>query len=120
MENLMSYLLIAIMLGVGVYGLYTVIRLWHLKYLFPNKFIYPANCKPEDCTDAPGFIRFIAPRLAVLSVLFLVGGILLLLIGPLKLLSVPAWVELFLIPGVGMALFVWYIWVQSRVFRRFW
>lgn len=120
MENVLSYLIVGILLFVGVYGVYTCIRLAVQRTLFPNRFLYPANCKPDDCIDVPGFIRFVLPQLLVLSLVALVGGCLLALCSVMQVLSLPTWVELYLIPGVVILLFGWYISVQSRAYKRFW
>lgn len=120
MESILSIMMVGMLLFVGGFGSYTAVRLMKLKYLFPSKFLYPSNCSPEDCLDAPGFIRFIVPRLLILSVSSLVCGIALLLISTMKLIELPRWVDLYLLPGVMVLFFAWYIWVQSRCYKRFW
>ena len=64
-SNLLVLLLAAMVGWLGVGVLLAVVRLNRTYELFPSRFIYPANCKPEDCQDPAGFIRFMTPRLAV-------------------------------------------------------
>ena len=117
--NMLPLILLAMLLISAVYGLYTVIRLRRTLMLFPNKFLYPANCTHENCVDEDGFIDFILPRLTVLSVACL-------------LLSVAfgAWVLVFpqiqhwvldlatLILPCGV--FFWYMFVQKKAAKEFW
>lgn len=117
--NMLPLILLAMLLISAVYGLYTVIRLRRTLMLFPNKFLYPANCTHENCVDEDGFIDFILPRLTFLSVACL-------------LLSVAfgAWVLVFpqiqhwvldlatLILPCGV--FFWYMFVQKKAAKEFW
>ncbi len=73
---MMDLMLMALLLLSGIYGLYTVIRLRRTFLLFPNKFLYPGNCSPDDCLDEDGFIDYILPRLTLWSVTMFVLGVL--------------------------------------------
>ena len=120
MELTLNVLLVAILAGAGIYGLYTVIRLWRSNLLFANRFLYPANCKPEDCTDEAGFIQYIRPRLLLLSVTCIVLAILYVLYWYVLPITLPRWIELIVVPVLGLAVFVWYMFVQNQAYKRFW
>ena len=73
-SNVLVLLMTAMLVWVSVNVLLAVIRLNRSYELAPNRFIYPANCKPELCLDPLGFIRFISPRLIAFGVLGLIAG----------------------------------------------
>lgn len=73
--DLLSVFLTFMLFACAIYGLYTAIRLRITLMLFPNKFIYPANCRAEDCLDEDGFIDYIIPRLMIWSLLMLVVAV---------------------------------------------
>lgn len=120
MENLLEIFMLVILLFSGVYALYTVIRLNKEQFLFPNRFLYPANCKPEDCTDVPDFIRFITPRLLILGIACALLGIFLFLCWIVKLITMPWWLDTIVVPLIGIGLFVWYMVVQNKVYKLYW
>lgn len=118
MLGAMDMLLVVMLLGFGVVGLYSVIRLYREQLLFPNKILYPGDCKPEDCADPGGYIDFIIPRLAILSVGFILMGIAMgILLFVIKLDN--AWVNLasMVFPVGGLA---WYIVCQRKAAKLFW
>ncbi len=118
LTDMMDLLMIVLLIGCGVYAMFSALKLRKLSYLFPNSFIYPGNCKPDDCTDAPGFIIYIFPRLMILGAGMLVFGILFLL--ATKVLGmVTLWVNIVSVV-LPLALFGWYIVVQRRAAKRFW
>lgn len=118
MDSILEMILMAMLLLSGGYALYTVIRLVRTQYLFPNRFLYPSNCKPEDCTDVPGFIAFIVPRLTIFGVACLLLGIFLALVWAVKLITLPKWLD-YGIPLLGVGIFVWYIVIQNKVYKLF-
>ena len=118
LDNVLELVLILMLVGSGVYSLYTVIRLKTTMYLFPNRFLYPSNCKPEDCTDEPGFIEYILPRLTIFGVACLLLGIFLILVWVVGLFKLPTWFD-YAVPFLGLAFFGWYIWIQSKVYKLF-
>lgn len=120
-SNLLVLLLAAMVGWLGVGVLLAVVRLNRTYELFPSRFIYPANCKPEDCQDPVGFIRFMTPRLAafgtlcaLICVFYLVNEFTGLLSGLPKWFSNGAALFLFL------PLFVWYIVFINKAAKRFW
>ena len=118
MVDMMDLLLVVMLLGFGVVALYNVIRLHREQMLFPSKILYPGDCKPEDCADPGGFIDYITPRLAILSIAFILMGvlaILLLYVFPLNI----TWMELasVVLPVGGL---VWYVICQRKAAKLFW
>ena len=116
--NGMDLILLVMLFGFGIFALYTVIRLRREQMLFPSKILYPGDCPPEDCADPGGYIDFIIPRLALLSVAFLLMGIAMALaIYVFKFSN--TWTELatVVLPISGLA---WYIICQRRAAKLFW
>ena len=115
-------LMMAAMLGWAcVNAILGAIRLNRSYELIPSKFIYPANCSPERCLDAVGFIRFITPRLWIFGLLGLALCVGLLINEFTDLLSfLPGWfsegASLFLF----IPIFVWYVIFISKAAKRFW
>ena len=62
-SNVLVLVMAAMLTWVSVNVILGVVRLNRTYELIPNKFIYPANCKPDLCVDPVGFIRFMTPRL---------------------------------------------------------
>lgn len=118
MSGLLDTLLIVMVIGCGIYALYTAIRLRRTYMLFPNKFLYPGNCGPDDCVDEDGFIDYILPRMTILGIAMLVIGALLVVnVYVLKVSGL--WVDLATII-VPFGCFVWYIIVQRKAAKLFW
>ena len=120
MEDMLHLLLLLTMGGTGAYALYSVIRLQIQQYLFPNRFLYPSNCKPEDCTDVDGYITFITPRLYIFAISCLLVAALMLLAWVLQLFALPSWMDTFVLPLIGILCFAYYIVIQNKVFKNFW
>ena len=117
MVDMMDLLLVVMLLGFGVVALYNVIRLHREQMLFASKILYPGDCKPEDCADPGGFIDYIVPRLTILSIAFILMGvvaILLLYVFPLNI----AWMELasVILPVGGL---IWYVVCQRKAAKLF-
>ena len=118
LNSMLNMLLLAMMLGVGIYCIYTFIRLRKQCELFPNKFLYPGDCKPEECVDVDGFINYILPRM-------LIFGIAMLLCGGAYGLLVMVWEINHIAINIGsmvlpLAIFGWYIYVQRKAAKLFW
>ena len=119
MTSALDMVLLIMLLFVGVYGLYTVIRLKKEYMLFPNKFLYPTGCTPENCLDEGGYIDFIIPRLTILSVVCLI-------------LAVAYGIRIYVFPDVSHILIdvaaivlpagvlFWYALIQNKVSKTFW
>lgn len=117
--QILDLLLLFMLLFVGVYGLYTVIRLRKTYMLFPNRFLYPNGCTPETCVDEAGFIDFILPRLTILSVSCLIMGIgyaLLVYVFPQAQNGLTDALTMILPAGV----LFWYAAIQKKVYNTFW
>ena len=91
-SNVLVLLMTAMLVWVSVNVLLAVIRMIRSYELVPNRFIYPANCKPELCLDPLGFIRFISPRLIAFGVLGLLLSVFMVVNEMTGLLSaLPDW-----------------------------
>lgn len=118
MESLFSLLMLALLFGCGIYGLYTVIKLRRTFMLFPNKFLYPGNCKPEECLDEDGFIDYILPRLTILSVAMLILGVG-MIVNTYVTKIVSIWIDLAMIV-LPFGTFFWYILIQRKAAKDYW
>ena len=119
MDNFLQILLLLMLGASGVYALYSAIRLAATKTLFPNKFLYPANCKPDDCTDVVGFIEYITPRMLIFAIACLLLAAFLALTWLAKLFTLPTWLD-YVLPFLGIAIFGWFIAIQNKVYKLFW
>ena len=118
MLQMLDTLLVVMLLGCGAYAIFSAAKLRKLCYLFPNNFIYPGDCKPDDCVDVPGFIFYIFPRLLMLGIgMLLLGGAAALNMLVLKLDA--TWIDIASIV-LPLLLFAWYIIAQRRAAKRFW
>ena len=118
MVDMMDMLLVVMLLGFGVVALYNVIRLRREQMLFASKILYPGDCKPEDCADPGGFIDYIIPRLTILSIAFILMGVLAILLLYVFPLNV-SWMELasVVLPVGGL---IWYVICQRKAAKLFW
>ena len=116
--DMLDSLMLIMLFGFGIYGLYSAIRLRKEQLLFPNKFLYPGNCDPAACLDPGEFIDFIIPRALILSVaLILLGGLLSL---NSFVLHIDSWlIDLGMIV-MPVAVIVWYCFVQRKAAKNFW
>ena len=119
-EQMLNVMLVVMLGWAGVYAVYTAIRLNREYMLFPNRFLYPANCPPEACTDVTGFIAFQLPRLWILGILCLLLAAMLGLSSLVKLLPLPDWCRTYVLPFSGFGVFAWYISVNARAAKKFW
>ncbi|MBE6927126.1 MAG: hypothetical protein E7467_01325 [Ruminococcaceae bacterium] len=118
MSDLMSITLTAILLLSGGYGLYTVIRLRRDYMLFPSKFLYPGDCKPEDCLDSFEFIMYMTPRMAVWSIVMLLMGAA-FIVNEFVLHITDLWVNI-LVCALPAISFIWLLVIQRKAAKRFW
>ena len=118
MIDMLDSLMLIMLFGFGIYGLYSAIRLRKEQLIFPNKFLYPGNCDPAACLDPGEFIDFIIPRALILSAaLILLGGLLAL---NSFVLHIDSWlIDLGMIV-MPVAVIVWYCFVQRKAAKNFW
>lgn len=115
--DMLTLLMIVMLGGATAYCLYTWFRLRKECTLFPNKFMYPGNCKPEDCLDKEGFMDYIQPKLLIFGLLLLActGGFVAVYF--LHFAGIAVDLASILLP---LAIFGWYIFVQNRAAKEFW
>lgn len=118
MVDMLDTLLVVMMIAVGIYAIYSAIRLYREQMLFPNKFLYPGDCKPEDCLDPGCFIDYIFPRLLILGAALLIMGILLGLNSYLFKIDA-LWIDISMMV-VPVSIFVWYMLCQRKAAKSFW
>ena len=118
MIDMLDTLMLIMLFGFGIYGLYSAIRLRKEQLLFPNKFLYPGNCDPAACLDAGEFIDYITPRALILSVaLILLGGLLAL---NSFVMHIDSWIIDLAMIVLPLAVIVWYCIVQRKAAKNFW
>lgn len=118
MIDMLDTLMLIMLFGFGIYGLYSAIRLRREQLLFPNKFLYPGNCDPAACLDPGEFIDYIIPRALILSVaLILLGGLLAL---NSFVLHIDSWIIDLCMIVLPLAVIVWYCIVQRKAAKNFW
>ena len=119
--ELFSFAMAALLIWVGVSILIAVIRLNRSYELTANRFLYPANCKPESCKDLVGFVAFITSRMIAFAIVCLLLAAFVLVHALTDLLSgLPAWLEHGLSLILFMPLFVWYVVFINQAAKRFW
>ena len=118
MVDMLDSLMLIMLFGFGIYGIYSAIRLRKEQMLFPNKFLYPGNCDPAACLDPGEFIDYIIPRALILGVaLILLGGLLAL---NTFVLHIDSWlIDLGMIV-MPVAVIVWYCVVQRKAAKNYW
>lgn len=77
--NDMTLFLDVVLLGCGVYCLYTWLRLAVTKKLFKNGLLVPKEKKISDCADEQEYIRYMMPPLAAMAVVTMAYGVIMLL-----------------------------------------
>lgn len=126
MDMALSAFALAMLLGSGAYALYTYLHLRKSWGFFPNKFLLPANCPPEECLDEDGYLEYISKRMLIFGCLCLGLGLLYL---PVMLpnfavllgLSATAYnILYYAMPFLGVAVYVWFIICQFRASKKFW
>lgn len=118
--DILDLLMLAMIIGVAIYSIYTAIRVRREYYFFDNKFLLPGGCKPEDCIDPNGYFDFIAPRLLIFGImLFLCAAIeiySLYIIRTIEGLSWLYWVQM--LPFLGAL--IWFVFMQRKAAKLFW
>ena len=118
--SLLDLLMAALLLGTGIYCIYTAIRVRRECGFFENKLLLPGNCKPEDCADPDGFFDYIFPRMLLFGIAMILCAALdfgVLCIVRMGLTGLWLyWVQLV----VPFGCFAWYIVLQKKAAKRFW
>ena len=118
--NLLDLLMALLLLGTGIYCIYTAIRVRRECGFFDNKMLLPGNCKPEDCTDPEGFFDFIFPRMLIFGIAMILSAALdaaVLWIVRRELAGLWLyWVQLV----VPFGCFAWYMVLQRKAAKQFW
>lgn len=126
MQSLSPYnYLVIVMAGILVWVslriLIGVVRLNRTYELIPNRFVYPAKRKPQDCQDVAGFIGFITPRLVIFSVLgLLLSALMLVSQLPGLKAGLPSWFSDGAWRFLLVFLFFWYIIFINKAARQYW
>ena len=111
----------AMLVFTSVNILIAVIRMNKTYMLLPSRFLYPANCKPENCKDIAGFIAFITPRLIAYVILTLLIAVLFILFEMTdSFTGVPALLKKIIPFILFLPLFVWYIVFINKAGKNFW
>lgn len=120
-SNILVLAMAAMLTWISVNVILAVIRLNRTYELVPNKFIYPANCKPDLCLDPAGYIGFMTPRLWGFGVLGLLITLVMLVNEFTDLFAAaPEWFTKGVALFLAMPIFVWYIIFINKAAKRFW
>ncbi len=120
-SNLFVLILAGMLVWISVNVLISILRLNKSYEMTPNRFIYPASCKPEACHDVAGFIAFMTPRLVAFGVLGLLIAAFFVVSEFTPVFSfLPDWFT----KGAGfflfLPLFIWYMIFINKAAKRFW
>lgn len=118
MGGILTWFLVLMLFGCGIYAIYTYIRLHRTCMLFPNKFLYPGNCTADTCADVDGFIDYIEPRLLLLGVATLLCGIA-YTVYAMVLKGSSIWMDIATVV-IPAGIFVWYMFVQRKAAKLYW
>ena len=119
-SSLMGALVALMLLWLGGYCIYTVIRLNRTYELFPSKILYLANARAQDCKDDLGFIRFMSPRLIIFGILCILVAGLRIILSFTQLIRVPDWFNSLGMILIYLPVIVWYILIINRAYKKFW
>ena len=118
--NLLDLIMAILLLGTGIYCIYTSIRVRRECTFFENKVLLPGGCEPNACTDPDGFFDYIAPRLVIFGIALIFCAALDLLVLFLVRRNFVGgwlyWVQLV----VPFGCFGWYIYLQRKAGKLFW
>ncbi|WP_279202399.1 hypothetical protein [Intestinimonas butyriciproducens] len=114
-DSMLLFNLIA--LGCGCFFLYNWFRLRMSGGLFESSLLVPRGKTPQQCSDAQAYIRYIRPRVLVISIAAILYGAVSMAAD--RFGGVPLQAELVLMAGV-LAVVVWYGVCASRAFRKYW
>ena len=119
--QILSLAMALLLLWMGVNLLLNVVRLNKTYELTANRLLYPANCRPEDCKNVAGFIRFMTPRITAFGVLCLLFAVFVAIQSMTELFSdLPIWLANGLPLLLFLPLFVWYVIFINKAAKRFW
>ena len=120
-SNVLVLILAAMMVWVSVNILIVTIRINRTYELTPNRFIYPASCKPELCKDIAGFVSFMTPRLVAFGILGLLIAAFFLVNEMTSLFAfLPDWFSKGASFFLFLPLFIWYMIFINKAAKRFW
>lgn len=120
-SNILVLLLAAMLAWLSVNVLMAAVRLNRTCELFPSRFIYPANRKPELCQDPAGFVLFSVPRFLIFGILGLLLCIFYVVNEFTGLLSfLPDWISNGAALFLFIPLFIWYVIFINKADKRFW
>ena len=92
-----------IVLGCGVYGIYT----WYMlvkKNQIIKAFLVGGDLRPEDCVDIPGFANYIEKKLMFTSIIMIVFGAVSAYNDYVQSIGPVIWVAM----GAFLAILIWY------------
>ena len=121
LSSVLNIAVAGLLIWAGISILIGLKRINETFQLVPNRFIYPANFKPEKCKDPAGFIGFITPRLRAFALLCLLLSVLLILQSVTNLFSfLPDWVGKRVSSLLFIPLFIWYVIVINKAAKQYW
>ena len=112
-DSMLLFNLIA--LGCGCFFLYNWVRLRISGGLFESSLLVPRGKTPQQCSDAQSYIRYIRPRVLVISVATILYGAVSMAID--RFAGFPLQAEL-LMMALVLAIVVWYGLCASRGVQR--
>ena len=113
-----SVLFLIVVLFFGGYCGYGFLRLRRENSLFAHRLLYPNYCPWDLCLDPEGYMAFILPRVAILSVVMILSGLTLLVS-----YFIPQMRSIGLSLGVYMAPLIVYLCYNGglrRAAKKFW
>lgn len=118
MADMLDLFMLVLMVGLGLYMIYTGIRLKKECVLFDNKILYPSRCTKEECLDPDGFIEYISPRLLAFGVFLLLCGGFCALVTWVPAFNLTVLVALEL--ALPLAAVVWYGFIIHKAAKAYW
>lgn len=118
--NLLDLIMAILLLGTGIYCIYTSIRVRREYTFFENKVLLPGGCEAANCTDPNGFFDYIAPRLVLFGIaLIFCAALDLLVLFLVRRNFVGGWLYWAQLV-VPFGCFGWYIYLQRKAGKLFW
>ena len=116
MMILFDLIVTILLVGGGIYAIYSCLNLKKEQYLFENKILYPSNCSPDDCLDPAGFIAFIVPRMLYFGVMCILFGIFTLVTSFMEMGTIVMIAETVAV----LAVFVYIGFMNNRSAKYYW
>lgn len=113
-----SIVFLVVILFFGYYGTHALVRLRREKELFPNRLMYPNYCPHDECIDPEGYIKYIFPRLGLLSAVMLLSGVTLLVsffIPGMRTIGLSL-----ALYGVPFVVYMYYSFSLRRAAKKYW